>query len=394
MRPDKEKIKQLASDLLPYIIGVRRHIHRFPELSFEEHQTSAYIKSLLTENGISFTDNWVNTGIVATIHGSQPGPVKSFRAELDALPIEESNNLTYKSENAGKMHACGHDVHAAALLGACIIANRHKEEIVGDLQFIFQPGEEKLPGGASLMLAEKALGETLPSSIIAQHVFPELPAGHVGICPGKYMASSDELYITITGKGGHGAMPHQCIDPIVVAAEVIVALQQIISRKANPFHPSVLTLGKIQSLGGATNIIPEKVSIEGTFRTMDENWRYQAHKWIEETVTGIAKAHQADAEVDIKIGYPCLNNDEELTAKVKAAMIDFLGPEKVHDIPKRMTSEDFAYFAQVVPACFYRLGVAYEDGRQAHGVHSPYFEVNEAALETAVGLMAWLALLP
>ncbi|HRG66730.1 MAG TPA: amidohydrolase, partial [Saprospiraceae bacterium] len=227
-----------------------------------------------------------------------------------------------------------------------------------------------------------------------QHVFPDLPAGHVGICPGKYMASSDELYITITGKGGHGALPHLCIDPIVIAAELITALQQLVARTANPFLPSVLTLGKINSIGGATNIIPEQVAIEGTFRTMDEAWRYEAHRWIENTTKGIADAHGASARVEIKVGYPCLNNDEALTHKVKSAMVAFLGEDKVHDIPKRMTSEDFAYFAQLMPACFYRLGVAYADGRPAHGVHSPYFEVDEKALETAIGLMAWLAVLP
>ncbi len=394
MRPDKDTIKQLASELLPYITGVRRHIHRFPELSFEEFETAAYIKSLLHERGIPFTDGWVKTGIVATVAGSQPGPTRCFRAELDALPIEENNNLTYKSEEPGKMHACGHDVHAAALLGACIIAHSCKEHISGTLLFIFQPGEEKLPGGASLMLAEKALGETLPTSIIAQHVFPELPAGHVGVNPGKYMASSDEIYIHIKGKGGHGALPHLCVDPIVVAAEIITALQTLVARQANPFLPTVLTMGKINSIGGATNIIPEVVTIEGTFRTMDEAWRYEAHRQIEQKVLTIASAHGAKAEIEIKIGYPCLQNDEELTSKVKTAMIDFLGADKVHDIPKRMTSEDFAYFAQVIPACFYRLGVAYDDGRTAHGVHSPYFEVNETALETATGLMAWLALLP
>lgn len=394
MTPDPQKIKALAADILPYIIGVRRHIHRFPELSFEEFETSAYLAKILEEKGISYTHGWVKTGIVATVYGEMPGPKRAFRAELDALPIQENNQLTYRSEVPGKMHACGHDVHAAALLGACIIAHECRADLSGTLEFIFQPGEEKLPGGASLMLAEKALGEELPASIIAQHVFPDLPAGHVGVCPGKYMASSDELYITITGKGGHGALPHLCIDPIVIAAEIITALQQLVARTANPFLPSVLTLGKITSQGGATNIIPEKVAIEGTFRTMDEAWRYEAHRWIEKTVTGIALAHGATAQVDIKVGYPCLNNDEDLTRKVKTAMIDFLGADKVHDIPKRMTSEDFAYFAQVIPACFYRLGVAYADGRPAHGVHSPYFEVDEKALETAVGLMAWLAVLP
>lgn len=394
MKPDKELIKKLTSELLPYITGVRRHIHRFPELSFEEFETSNYIKQILQEKGINYTEGWVNTGIVATIEGSLPGPVRAFRAELDALPVQEKTNLTYKSEYDGKMHACGHDIHASALLGACIIAHQCRAYIEGTLQFIFQPAEEKLPGGASLMLSEKALGDTLPQSIIAQHVFPELPAGHVGICTGKYMASSDEIYITVQGKGGHGALPHLCIDPVVISSELITMLQSIVSRKANPFHPSVLTLGKIYSHGGATNIIPEKVSIEGTFRTMDENWRYKAHELIEKAVKELVSAHGATAEVKIKVGYPCLHNDEVLSRKVRSIMVDFLGEEKVHTIPQRMTSEDFAYFAQVIPACFYRLGVAYDDGRPAHGVHSPFFEADERALETAVGLMACLAVLP
>ena len=394
MTPEPQKIKALVAEILPYITGVRRHLHRFPELSFEEYESSAYLTRILEEKGIPFTNGWVKTGIVATVVGAHPGPRRAFRAELDALPIQEQNQLTYQSEVPGKMHACGHDVHAAALLGACIIAHQCRSDVAGTLEFIFQPGEEKLPGGASLMLAEKALGNDLPESIIAQHVFPDLPAGHVGICPGKYMASSDELYITITGKGGHEALPHLCIDPIVIAAELITALQQLVARTANPFFFFFLTLGKINSIGGATNIIPEQVAIEGTFRTMDEAWRYEAHRWIENTTKGIADAHGASARVEIKVGYPCLNNDETLTHKVKSAMVAFLGEDKVHDIPKRMTSEDFAYFAQLMPACFYRLGVAYADGRPAHGVHSPYFEVDEKALETAIGLMAWLAVLP
>ncbi|MBK8701439.1 MAG: amidohydrolase [Saprospiraceae bacterium] len=392
MNPVITAIKEKVKDILPEVVSIRRHLHQHPELSFQETETSAFLRRILDQHQIEYRDNLVGTGFVAEITGGQPGPVRAFRAELDALPIEEMTELPYKSMNLGIMHACGHDVHSACLLGACLVLNEMKAEIKGRLLFVFQPGEEKLPGGASLMLADNVFGAVLPVSIVAQHVFPELKAGEVGICAGLYMASSDEIYISIKGKGGHAAMPHNCIDPIVLASEVVLALQQIISRHGNPIIPSVLTIGKIESTGGATNVIPDEVKMEGTFRTMDEAWREKAHSHIISTVEHICLAKGATAEVKLVRGYPCLINEGNLTAAVKDKMVDFMGIDKVHDIPKRMTSEDFAFFAQQIPACFFRLGVSDQDGKWKHGVHSPHFQVDETALEVGVGLMVWLAL--
>ncbi len=327
------------------------------------------------------------------IKGKNPDEkVIALRADFDALPIEEANEVVYKSENPGVMHACGHDVHTASLLGTARILQELRDEFAGTIKLIFQPAEEKLPGGASLMIAEGVLENPAPGGIYGQHVHPPLEAGTVGFRSGMYMASADELFLTVRGKGGHGAMPHNGNDPIVITAHIITALQQVVSRNADPTIPSVLTLGKINSTGGATNIIPDEVKLEGTFRTMNETWRSEAHEKMVRIAEGIAESMGGTCDFEVMKGYPFLVNDEALTARAKNAAVAFLGAENVVDLPIRMTAEDFAYYSQKMPACFYRLGT----GNRARGitspVHTPTFDIDEKALETGVGLMTWLAL--
>lgn len=385
------EIKSAASELLPGIIRIRRQFHMYPELSFNEVETSGRIMAILEEYNIPYSTGWAGTGIVAEIQGGKGNKVIALRADMDALPISESNQTEYKSQNEGIMHACGHDVHMASLIGTAIILQRLRSDLTSNFRLIFQPGEEKLPGGASLMITEGVLKNPVPEAIIGQHVFPSLPAGKVGIRPALYMASSDEIYITVTGKGGHGGMPQDCTDAILAASHMLVALQQITSRKSDPSIPTVLSFGKINSEGGATNIIPDKVRIEGTFRTMDEQWRVKAHQWIVKVATSTCEAYGTQCEVNIVKGYPCLVNDVPLTEKVKEAMVAYLGEENVVNLPLRMTSEDFAFYSQVIPASFYRLGTGNEEKGLTAPVHTSGFDIDESSLETGIGLMAWIA---
>jgi amidohydrolase len=288
------------------------------------------------------------------------------------------------------MHACGHDIHMASLLGAARILNQIRHELTGTIRLIFQPSEEKYPGGASMMIKEGVLKNPVPKAIFGQHVYPELPAGTIGLKPGKYMASTDEIYLTIKGKGGHAATPHLTIDPIAIGAQIIVALQQIVSRNALPTMPTVISFGKFVA-DGRTNIIPDKAQIEGTIRTFDETWRAKVHQLIERTAKGIAESLGAECEVFIDKGYPFLVNNEQLTALAKEAAIEYLGAEKVIDLDLRMTAEDFAYYSQEIPGCFYRLGISGKTTEPVGGLHSANFDADEASLETGMGLMAWLA---
>ena len=385
----KLRIQEEAQRLFPAIREIRRHIHQHPELSFEEFQTSAFLKTKLAETGIEFTGGWVETGIRAVLTGKTAGKTLALRGDMDALPILENSNTLYASVNAGIMHACGHDVHSACVLGAGMILHAIREQWNGEVVLLFQPGEEKLPGGARLMLKEGVFDDKIPAAVLAQHVFPSLPAGKVGFRGGKYMASTDELYITVRGKGGHGAMPHQVNDPIVAAAQIILALQQISSRLAAPGTPTVLSIGKIIA-NGATNVIPDEVKLEGTFRTMDEPWRMRAHEHIHRICTETGHAMGVKAEVEIRKGYPVLDNDETLTERCVQAAGEYLGAENVELLEKRMTAEDFAWIAQEYPSCFYRLGTAGENGAFTSGVHTSTFDINEEALITGMGLMAWL----
>lgn len=386
------KIKASAKRLLPVVIAIRRDLHQHPELSFQEKRTGERIKTFLTEHEIPYSDGWAGHGVVATIRGDQPGPVIMLRADMDALPITEENEVPYKSIHDGVMHACGHDVHSSSLLGTAAILQEHRKNIHGSIILIFQPGEEKLPGGASMMIAEGLFKPTPPERMIGQHVHPPLEAGHVGFRSGLYMASADELYITIKGKGGHAATPHLCIDPIVIAARVVTALQEIISRQIDPLSPAVLTIGKINSVGGATNVIPETVNLEGTLRAMNETWRMEAHQRIRQMVENICLASDATCDIKIMVGYPCLINNDRVTAMCRETAIQYLGADKVHELPQRMTSEDFAFYSQQVPATFYRLGTGWPEPEKNYPVHSNRFDINEIALETGMGLMAYMAI--
>jgi amidohydrolase len=387
-----EKIKQLAADSAAHLSTTRRHLHMHPELSFQEFQTVAFVKQQLESLGITHITPRANTGLEVLIEGKNPSKkVIALRADMDALPITEANEVPYKSQNNGVMHACGHDVHTTCLLGAASILQQLKDSFEGSIKLFFQPGEERLPGGASLMIEEGVLQNPAVNGVLGQHVMPLIPAGKVGFRSGLYMASTDEIYVTIKGKGGHGAMPNLGIDPVVVMAQLITSLQTIVSRNANPIVPSVLSFGKVIA-NGATNVIPNEVYMEGTFRTLDEQWRSQAHARMLEIAEGIGKATGASIHFDIRKGYPFLMNEPALTARAKQAAEDYLGKENVLDLDIWMAAEDFAYFSQAAPSCFYRLGTRNEAKGIVSGVHTPTFDIDESALEIGAGLMAWLAL--
>ena len=389
----KEQVKKLAASYFEDIVAIRHHLHQYPELSFEEQETGLYIAQKLAEYGIPYTHGIADNGLVGLIRGKNPEKkVVALRADIDALPIEEANDVSYKSRNPGIMHACGHDVHTSSLLGAARILNELRDYFEGTIKLLFQPAEEKLPGGASIMIKEGALKNPEPVSILGQHVHPPLEAGKVGFRGGMYMASADELFVTVRGKGGHGALPEDCIDPILITSHLIVALQQIISRNTNPLLPAVLTFGRINSTGGSTNIIPEEVKLMGTFRTMDEKWRFEAHRRMKKMATGIVESMGGSCDFKVVVGYPTLFNNEELTRRSRASAEAYLGPENVVELPIRMTAEDFAYYSQEMPACFYRLGTGNSAKGISSPVHSTTFDIDEDALETSIGLMAWLAI--
>ena len=388
----KDQIRALADKHFDNIVKIRKYLHANPELSFKEYETSKYIQQFLTDNNIEFQAGFVKTGIVAHIKGKNPGKKTiALRADIDALPIHETNDVDYKSTKEGVMHACGHDVHMSSVLGACKILNELKDQFEGTIKIVFQPGEEVLPGGASLMLKENALKNPDAELIIGQHVYPQLEAGHVGFRKGMYMASADEIYVTVKGKGGHGALPHACIDTILLASHIVVALQQIVSRNAKPTTPTVLTFGKIEGYG-ATNIIPDEVKITGTFRTFDEEWRADAKIKMKKMAESIAEGMGGSCDFDIHDGFPYLTNDEETTQKSWDAANEYLGKEKVHALDLRMTSEDFAYYSQVMPSCFYRLGTANTKEGINSGLHTSTFDVDNESLRTSIGLMSYIAI--
>ena len=387
-----ERVRAAGREGLAATVSARRHLHRNPELSFEEFATQAFIASRLQALGIGYREI-AGTGLLAEIPGGRgSGPTVALRADIDALPITEANVATYASGNPGVMHACGHDVHTASLLGVANIVNQVKENIYGTVRLLFQPGEERLPGGATLMIAEGALQNPTPAAIFGQHVHPPLEAGKVGFRPGIYMASTDELLLTVRGRGGHGAMPHTTVDPIAITAQLITAVQQLVSRQTDPTLPVVLTFGKIESDGGATNVIPNTVRLQGTLRTLDESWRKELHARLEKLVTGLAASLGGSAKLEIGHGYPFLKNDEKLTGWAQGEAVSLLGEENVVDLPIRMTGEDFAFYTHHLPACFYRLGIRNEERGITSSVHTDTFDVDEACLETGSCLMAWLAL--
>jgi amidohydrolase len=387
----KEAVQNLAREYAPEIVQIRQHLHANPELSFQEYQTAAYVTDKLKSFGLEPV-TMANTGVTALIKGKNPDKkVVALRGDMDALPITEQNEVPYKSKNEGVMHACGHDVHTSSLLGTARILSQLRDQFEGSVKLIFQPGEELIPGGASLMIKEGVLQNPVPAAIFGQHVFPQLPAGKVGVRSGMYMASADELYITVKGKGGHGAMPEMNIDPVLITAHMIVALQQIVSRAASPKVPTVLSFGKVIA-NGATNIIPNEVKVEGTFRTMDEKWRAEAHVKMKKMAEQLAEAMGGSCDFEIRRGYPYLQNSPGLTEKMRVAAENYVGKENVVELDLWMAAEDFAYYTQQIDACFYRLGTRNEERGITSSVHTPTFDIDEAALETGIGLMAWLAL--
>jgi amidohydrolase len=387
----KDRIKQLAQAQSSEFVKVRRHLHQHPELSFQEHHTCAYVRERLLEIGITEIESVAKTGLMATINGKALGKTILLRADMDALPIQEENTVEYASQNNGIMHACGHDVHMTSLLLTTKILWELRKDFSGTVKLLFQPGEELMPGGATLVMKEAAYNALGPIPHLGQHVMPNLPAGKVGFRSGLFMASMDEIYITIIGKGGHAAVPEECIDPILIASHVIVAAQQVVSRMASPKTPSVLSFGRIVG-DGANNVIPDKVTIEGTFRTYDEVWRTEAIEKLTTLVKSIAEGMGAECIVDIPRGYPHLKNDVELTNAMKKGAIDYLGSNNVVDLDLWMAAEDFAYYSQQNRACFYLLGVGNIQKGITSGLHTPTFNIDESALETGGGLMAWLAL--
>lgn len=384
-------LRERARELLPELTAIRRHLHSRPELSFQETETARYISEQLTALGIPHQTGVAGTGITGVLSGGHPGKTIALRADMDALPIHEKNEVPYKSQNEGVMHACGHDVHSTCLLGALRMLHEYRSEWGGKVQFIFQPGEEKLPGGASLLIAEGIFNETKPEAIYGLHVYNPLPVGTAGFRPGMYMASSDELYITVKGRGGHGAVPELAIDPVPVAAQIITALQTLVSRMAKPTVPSVLTIGKLRA-DGATNVIPAEVYMEGTFRTLDETWRQLAHGHIRRLCEETASAYGAGCEVRIERGYPCLVNDEALTAQAVKTAGELLGADRVEALDIRMASEDFAFYSQHMPACFFRLGTGNPEKGIKANVHQADFDIDEEALAYGAALMASMVL--
>lgn len=387
----KERIQLIAEEIFNNVVDYRRHLHTNPELSFEEVATSAFVSAKLDELEIPYV-RMADNGIVGLITGTKPSDkVVALRADMDALPITEANDVPYKSQNVGVMHACGHDAHTSSLLGTATILSKLRNEFAGTVKLIFQPAEEKLPGGANLMIQEGVLENPKPQAVIGQHVMPFIDAGKVGFRAGKYMASTDEIYVKVIGKGGHGAQPQQNIDPVIITAHMLTGLQQVISRFADPKNPSVLSFGKVIA-NGATNVIPNEVYLEGTFRTMDEKWRADAHIRMKKLAEGLCESMGAKCEFTIMKGYPYLINEEKLTANVKGFAVDYLGKDNVLDLDIWMAGEDFAYYSQVADSCFYRLGTRNEARGITSSVHTPTFDIEESALMGSTGLMAYIAL--
>jgi len=383
------RIREMAASWEMEGVRIRRTLHANPELSYQEHETSALVRRHLQEWGIPHV-TMAGTGVVGLLHGQDPDSrIVALRADMDALPILEENDVPYRSTREGVMHACGHDVHTTCLLGAARILHTLRDEWKGTVKLVFQPGEEKNPGGASLMIREGVLEDPRPQAIFGMHVNPQLEVGHVSFRSGKVMASADELYITVRGAGGHAAAPHWTTDTILVASHIVTSLQQVVSRNNSPFSPSVLSICSIQG-GHTTNVIPSEVRLMGTFRAMDEAWRFRAHEIIRRQVTSIAEAMGAEVDLHIDVGYPGVHNHEGLHAVARPLAEDFMGPARVGETELRMGAEDFGFYTLQVPGCFFRLGTANASKGITHGVHTPRFDIDESAIPIGTGLMAWL----
>lgn len=388
----QSKIKDIVNDSFKKIVSWREHIHAHPELSFQEVNTSAYVASILKEMGIPYQHGIAGTGVVALIKGLNPKKrCIALRADMDALPIHEENDVIYKSINQGVMHACGHDVHTACLLGAACVLNQFKNEFVGTVKLIFQPGEERFPGGASMMINEGVLENPKVDKILALHVYPSMNVGKAGFKQGLYMAACDELYLTIKGKGGHAALPNAYNNPVMLISKLLPNLESYLESLTNSSSPYVFTFGKLEA-EGATNVVPEFARAAGTLRTMNEQWRSIIHKKLKVFVAEFLTSNNAEGKLEIIKGYPCLNNDEILTKNCIQSAKEYLGSENVELLDVRMTSEDFSFFSQKIPACFFRLGVRNEDLGIIYGVHHPKFDIDKKAIEFGAGLMAYITM--
>ena len=388
----QSKIKDIVNASFNKFVSWREHIHAHPELSFQEVNTSAYVASILKDMGIPYQHGIAGTGVVALIKGLNPEKhCVALRADMDALPIHEENDVIYKSINKGVMHACGHDVHTACLLGAACVLNQLKNEFEGTVKLIFQPGEESLPGGASMMINEGVLENPKVDKILALHVYPSMDVGKVGFKPGLYMAACDELYLTIKGKGGHAALPNAYNNPVTLISKLITMLESYLESLSDSTSPFVFAFGKLEA-EGATNIIPEFARAAGTLRTMNEQWRSTIHKKLKDFVTEFLTSNNADGQLEIIKGYPCLNNDEILTENCVESAKEYLGSENVELLDIRMTAEDFSFYSQKIPACFFRLGVRNEDIGVVYGVHHPKFDIDKNAIKFGAGLMAYITM--
>jgi hippurate hydrolase len=390
-----DQIRALNDEYFGEIIRLRRTIHQHPELAFEEHETARLVIETLAPLGLDIQTGIAQTGVVATLRGTEPGPSLMLRADMDALPIHEANAFDFASQNAGKMHACGHDAHTASLLGTAMILSQMRDAVRGTIRFLFQPSEERLPGGAKAMIEEGVLAESEAGPAVdrafGQHVTPELPVGTIGVRSGMYMASADELYFTVTGEGGHAAAPHRLrSDAVLAASHLVVALQTIVSRHCPPDVPSVLSIGRFIA-DGATNVLPDSVRLEGTFRAMDEGWRFRAHDLMRRIAEHTAATFGAEIDFDLRIGYPALYNHPDPTAFVRAAAVEYVGEDHAIDLGPWFASEDFAYYLREVPGTFYRLGTGNESKGITHGLHTPRFTIDEEALRLGPGFMAYLA---
>ena len=388
-----DRLRPLAADAFPEVVRLRRQLHRRPELAFEEHETAALVEATLREVGLEPV-RLAGTGVVAHVEGAAAGPTVALRADLDALPIAEATGLDFASEHDGRMHACGHDAHTAMLLGAARVLHGMRDALAGTVRLVFQPSEEKAPGGASVMVEEGVLGamggHDGPAEIFGQHVYPDLPAGTIGVRAGTFMASADEVRLTIRGRGGHAAAPDQLVDPVLAQAHVLTALQSVISRNRPAGVPSILSFGRVEALG-ATNVVPDEVRLEGTFRSMDEGWRFRAHDLIARVARSTAEAFGATCSVDLTVGYPVLRNDADAAAFARETAVALVGEARVVDLPMWYASEDFSFYTQQVAGCFTALGVGNEAQGITHGLHTPRMTVDEAALETGTAYLAALA---
>jgi amidohydrolase len=385
-----DRVDEIFADVRSW----REHLHRFPEPSFHEKNTMLFVSEVLRKFGIPHEVNVAETGVVAWIsadYHTKEDACIGLRADLDALPIQEENDVPYKSEIDGWMHACGHDVHTSILLGAAAILQAHRNDLKKPLKLIFQPGEEMNPGGASLMMKAGVLQNPTVEKMYALHVFPEMEVGNIGLRAGLYMASSDELHVEIKGVGGHGALPEKCVNPIEMGAVWMSKAKERIERSCPQDVPHVLTFGRFEALG-STNVIPSQAQLKGTFRTMDESWRSKAHQILAEEAAAVSQQFGGTIELQVSKGYPFLKNDEHLTRQTSNLFERIFGESQIHELALRMTAEDFAFYSQEIPVCFFRLGVGNKEKGITYAVHHPRFDIDVDALKMGVMALCSIAL--